>query len=200
MVQNCSNVEDVFLIFNVMKRVMLMVICCLHQHIGWFFVAWEAKLKLILFQKIQDLVILWVPSGSVYSMILRTSELSVSLYTIFSHFVSLCIVCVFYIAWLYFKEKFCWNLTFYCLQIYSSSRIRFYELLGAAETLSLFPSKGSDQCPWENLPAVCSSIPAWLLAGCLCPCDSVAGGNVSGHQLITLTVWHISMSCHWGLC
>lgn len=30
MVQNCSNVEDVFLIFNVMKRVMLMVICCLH--------------------------------------------------------------------------------------------------------------------------------------------------------------------------
>lgn len=30
MVQNCSNVEDGFLIFNVMKRVMLMVICCLH--------------------------------------------------------------------------------------------------------------------------------------------------------------------------
>lgn len=63
-----------------------------------------------------------------------------------------------------------------------------------------FCSKGSDQCPWENLLAVHSSIPAWLLAGCLCPCDSVAGGNVSGHQLITLTVWHISMSCHWGLC
>lgn len=30
MVQNCSNVEDVFLIFNLMKRIMLIVICCLH--------------------------------------------------------------------------------------------------------------------------------------------------------------------------
>lgn len=54
--------------------------------------------------------------------------------------------------------------------------------------------KGSDQCPLENLPAEHDSISAWLFAGCHCPCHSVAGGNVSVHQLIMLIVQHISMT------
>lgn len=47
-----------------------------------------------------------------------------------------------------------------------------------------------------------ASVSGWLLPGHSCPCDSdsVAGGTVSGHGLIALSAWPVSMSncCWWA--
>lgn len=145
-VQNCSNLENgSFKLFN-WKKYYINAYTLLTLAYRIFFVAWEAKWKLI------------IPLEN-----LRAWSFPLDKFFPFGRFMC----CLTFFILCVFKENSVGIQYFIFIRSFHQNKVFITSLSGWNVQPSCY--KGSDQCALENLPAEHDSISAWLFAGCHCP-------------------------------